>query len=338
MMYKSKLQELCHEKKWGLPRYTPMKDGPDHNPWFRACVTVNGFSFDSPVACKSSKQAQNQAAMVAFLHFTSPPSSVTVDEHCTLESPEFINSTLTEAENAASEAASMFISLSDGFQDDEPGHLYKNLLQELAQREGSYTTVNWGASHMPTFSSTVDVEGEKFCGHVRKSKKQAELSAAKAAYTAFQERALKTTQSSNWRSKAIPEQDLVPSLTTKNKECGKDTKGIDEQESDMSLRAVYCNASDAMVLEMGNMNETGKPSTCLEPVVSAFMHNDLSAVLSADENEGKIAGLKSYLLCNRFRVYTQFPDIAFPKCITMLPISDDKWVAVRLEFPNEESD
>lgn len=106
----------------------------------------------------------------------------------------------------------------------------------------------------------------------------------------------------------------------------------------MSLRAVYCNAPDAMVLEMGNMNKTGKPSTCLEPVVSAFMHNDLSAVLSADENEGKIAGLKSYLLCNRFRVYTQFPDIAFPKCITMLPVSDDKWVAVRLEFPNEESD
>lgn len=86
-----------------------------------------------------------------------------------------------------------------------------------------------------------------------------------------------------------------------------------------------------------HLNKTGKPSTCLEPVVSAFMHNDLSAVLSADENEGKIAGLKSYLLCNRFRVYTQFPDIAFPKCITMLPISDDKWVAVRLEFPNEES-
>lgn len=52
----------------------------------------------------------------------------------------------------------------------------------------AYTTVNWGASHMPTFSSTVDVEGEKFCGHVGKSKKQAELSAAKAAYTAFEER------------------------------------------------------------------------------------------------------------------------------------------------------
>lgn len=61
--------------KWGLPRYTAMKDGPDHNPCFQASVSVNGFSFDSPIACKSSKQAQNQAAMAAFLQFTSPPSS-----------------------------------------------------------------------------------------------------------------------------------------------------------------------------------------------------------------------------------------------------------------------
>ncbi|XP_062015499.1 double-stranded RNA-binding protein 1-like [Rosa rugosa] len=354
MMYKSKLQELCHEKKWGLPRYTAMKDGPDHNPCFKACVSVNGYSFDSPVTCKSFKQAQNQAAMVAFLHFTSPPSSSSspVDEHSTSESPEFNTSTLKKAENAAS----MSISFSDGFQDDEPGRLYKNLLQELAQKEGfsmpAYTTVNSGASHMPTFSSTVDVEGEKFSGHVGKSKKQAELSAAKVAYTTLKERALKTTQSTNWRMNVVSEQDLVSSPTTKNKECALETKEIDEvKESDnvsdnINLKAVYCNAPDAMVLEIDNMNKTGKPSSCLEPVLSstkeypsspAFMHTDLSAISIADKNEGKLTGLKSYLLCNRFRVYTHFPDIAFPKCITALPISDDKWVAVRLEFPNEES-
>ncbi|XP_050369102.1 double-stranded RNA-binding protein 1-like [Argentina anserina] len=342
MMYKSKLQELCHEKKWGLPRYTAIKDGPDHNPCFKACVSVNGFSFDSPVACKSSKQAQNQAAMVAFLHFTSPPSSP-VDEHCTLESPKFIDSTLKEAENAALDAASMLISLPDLFQDEEPGRLYKNLLQELAQGEGFtmpiYTTVNSGASHMPTFSSTVDVEGEKFCGHVGKSKKQAELSAAKTAYTVLKERALKATRSANWRPTA-----------TGNKECAKDTKGIDEgQESNnisdnMNLGAVSCYAPDALVLEMDKLNQTGKVSSCSEPVLSsteecplspAFTHDDdLSAVSTEDKNEGNMTGSKSYLLCNRFRVYTQFPDIAFPRCITVLPISDDKWVAVRLEFSN----
>lgn len=54
----------------------------------------------------------------------------------------------------------------------------------------AYTTVNSGAFHMPTFYSTVDVEGEKFSGHVGRSKKQAELSAAKVAYTTLKERKL----------------------------------------------------------------------------------------------------------------------------------------------------
>lgn len=328
-----------------------MKDGPDHNPCFQASVSVNGFSFDSPIACKSSKQAQNQAAMAAFLHFTSPPSSSPVDEQRTLESPELFNSTLKEAENAASEAASMSMSLStDGFQEDEPGHLYKNLLQELAQREGfsmpTYTTVNSGASHMPTFSSTVDVEGEKFCGNAGKSKKQAEMSAAKVAYITLKERALKTTQRANW-TMDVDEQDLVSSPTIKNKECSKESKVQGSDVSDnINLKAADCNAPDALLLEMDKMNKTGKSSSCSERILSsteespsppAFMQNDLSAVSISDKNEVKSRGLKSYLLCNRFRVYTQFPDIAFPNFITVLPISDDKWVAVRFDFPNKES-
>ena len=72
-MYKTKLQELCHQNRWGLPRYSSMKDGPDHTPLFKASVLLNALSFHSSVSCKSSKDAQNQAAMRAFLHFTSPP-------------------------------------------------------------------------------------------------------------------------------------------------------------------------------------------------------------------------------------------------------------------------
>lgn len=37
--------------------------------------------------------------------------------------------------------------------------------------------------------------------------------------------ALKTTQSTNWRMNVVPEQDLVSSPTTKNKECALETKG-----------------------------------------------------------------------------------------------------------------
>ncbi|CAB4283162.1 unnamed protein product [Prunus armeniaca] len=359
MMYKSKLQELCHGKKWGLPRYTAMKDGPDHNPAFKASVSVNGFSFDSPVACKSSKQAQNQAAMLAFLHFTSPPSSfpsveptVTADEHA-IESPEFFN-TLKGPEHAAANAV-------------ESGH-YKNLLQELAQREGfympAYKTARSGASHLPTFSSTVEVEGEEYCGKAGTSKKQAELNAAEVAYIALKERglsrateitschlregALKTTQSSDLRmtvdsvKNLIHEEQLVSSPAIKYEECTKQIKGtLHDLSANANLEAEVSDSFHA-VPEMDNMKETGNPSSCSEsmlpsteesPSSPAFIQPNLPAVT----NVGKGTGVRSYLLCNRVRVYTQFPNIAFPNRITVLPISDDKWVAFSLEFPNEES-
>lgn len=66
-------------------------------------------------------------------------------------------------------------------------HLYKNLLQEYALREGlfmpQYKTTKAGEAHDPTFNATVEVEGETFHGNPAMSKKQAELSAAKVAYT-----------------------------------------------------------------------------------------------------------------------------------------------------------
>lgn len=78
-MFKAKLQELSQQKRWGLPRYIAMKDGPDHLPHFKASVYVNGLSFHSPTVSTSSKQALNEAAKLAFLHFSSssgylPPS------------------------------------------------------------------------------------------------------------------------------------------------------------------------------------------------------------------------------------------------------------------------
>lgn len=70
--------------------------------------------------------------------------------------------------------------------------LYKNLLQELAQKGGHrlpvYETSRSGPPHTPTFISTVEINGERFRGHEASAKKQAEVYAAKAAYTTLIER------------------------------------------------------------------------------------------------------------------------------------------------------
>lgn len=65
--------------------------------------------------------------------------------------------------------------------------MYKNLLQELVQKEGSpmpkYITMRYGEGHVPTFSATVEIQGKLYQGDAAKTKRQAEMNAAKIAYS-----------------------------------------------------------------------------------------------------------------------------------------------------------
>lgn len=305
-MNKTRLQELCHRKRWNPPEYSTRKDGPPHNPTFTATVTVGGLSFPTDHPARSAKEAQSNAAGLAIQCLTDPKpppladssSTITdvknipatkgtsqpeiqatsqshqaheaflvtrddkkldsssasnivnnvpatkgtlqvqIQETCqtpegmqhlyktqlqtyaqkrnlplpmysfesigpshncrfkskvtiegqTYESPDFFP-TLKDAEHAAAKLALMSLSPA-GFQEDDYG-VYKNLLQEMARKEGYqlpvYSTEKSGVSHMPTFLSTVEIEGETFVGQKAKTKKLAEMNAAKAAYTRLKE-------------------------------------------------------------------------------------------------------------------------------------------------------
>ena len=67
-MFKSRLQELCQSKKWKLPEYILTREGLDHCPQFQATVVVNGCTYSTPTSSKSSKDAHNLAAEIAFHH------------------------------------------------------------------------------------------------------------------------------------------------------------------------------------------------------------------------------------------------------------------------------
>ncbi|KAL7003397.1 HLA class II histocompatibility antigen, DR beta 4 chain [Sarracenia purpurea var. burkii] len=115
-------------------------------------------------------------------------SKVTIDG-ITDESPEFF-STIKEAKHAVAKVAWESLSTNE-IQEDDCG-FYKNLLQELAQREGFnipvYDTIASGSPHLPTFVSTVEIVGKSFEGQAAKSKKQVEMSVVKIAYYDLQER------------------------------------------------------------------------------------------------------------------------------------------------------
>ncbi|KAG0474612.1 hypothetical protein HPP92_014298 [Vanilla planifolia] len=155
-MYKNQLQELAQRSCFSLPSYSCIREGPDHAPRFKATVNFNGEVFESPSFCTTLRQAEHAAAEVAL-------------------------NALSSRGPSHSLAARIL---------DETG-VYKNLLQEVAQRVGaplpSYTTVHSGYGHRAMFSCTVELAEILFTGEPAKSKKQAEKNAAMASWNSLKQ-------------------------------------------------------------------------------------------------------------------------------------------------------
>uniref|UniRef100_A0A0D6R383 DRBM domain-containing protein n=1 Tax=Araucaria cunninghamii TaxID=56994 RepID=A0A0D6R383_ARACU len=164
-MYKNQLQELAQRSCFNLPSYVCIREGPDHAPRFKAAVTFNGETFESPKFYTTLRQAEHAAAEVAL-------------------------NTLSRRGPSQSLAARIL---------DETG-VCKNLLQEMAQRAGVplpvYTTTRSGPGHMPVFTCSVEVAGMTFSGEAGKSKKQAEKNAAMVAWSALKQLGSQTSSTS----------------------------------------------------------------------------------------------------------------------------------------------
>lgn len=95
--------------------------------------------------------------------------------------------------------------------------------------------------------------------------------------------------------------------------------------------------SSSVIFDFDKMKTEGSSTACTESVPVAN-REDLVPIMAPVELEAsstEVIKNTSYLLCGRVRVYPYFPDVSFPTGITVLPISDNKWVAISLEFPNE---
>lgn len=154
-VFKSRLQEYAQKAGLTTPIYHTIKEGPSHQPLFRSTVVVNDESYHSLTGFLNRKAAEQSAAEIALI------------------------------EIAKSGATDKSVS--------HPVHetgLCKNLLQEYAQKM-NYAIPSYICSkdekkgRESPFSCTVDIGGIKYTGAAAKTKKEAELKAAKTALLAI---------------------------------------------------------------------------------------------------------------------------------------------------------
>ncbi|WMV07386.1 hypothetical protein MTR67_000771 [Solanum verrucosum] len=306
--YKTKLQMYAKRKNLGVPVYRNKRMSSAQGLYFEATVTVAGELFKSPGAYKSSEEAEESAAQFALMKL------VTV---------------ALEKSNTGS---------------------YKSFLQELAQQEEiclpRYKTTRAGEPHNLTFFSSVEIEAEIFHGDGAKSKKQAEENAAKVAYTALTKcksiyAGNLSTVSAELEGEIVKTEPIMESLSISiSQEKFRDEEEIiySKHTSPKSIGADKVNASSLTLgVQELSVNEKSPSSVeSLHHLPSKTTPSKFPTVLNANSSARRTAETKSYLLSNRFRVYKSIPDRVLPTGTIVLPIAEDKWAVVSLEFLNEK--
>lgn len=163
-VFKSRLQEYAQKAGLATPVYETIKEGPSHEPSFRSTVIVNDVRYDSLPGFFNRKAAEQSAAEVALVE---------------LVKSNVVNQSITQPVH-------------------ETG-LCKNLLQEYAQKM-NYAMPMYQCKKDETpgrasvFSCTVDIGGILYIGGAAKTKKEAEIKAARTALLAIQSSASHASQ------------------------------------------------------------------------------------------------------------------------------------------------
>ncbi|KAJ6839332.1 double-stranded RNA-binding protein 8-like [Iris pallida] len=154
-VFKSLLQEYAQKVGLSTPVYQTEKEGPSHEPVFKSTVIVNDAKYESLPGFLNRKAAEQSAAEVALLQLQ--------------QSGETTVNIPTVHETG----------------------LCKNLLQEYAQKM-NYAIPSYICQKRPSghhFTCTVDIGGIQYIGAVAKTKKEAEIKAARTALLAIQQTA-----------------------------------------------------------------------------------------------------------------------------------------------------
>ncbi|XP_058069365.1 double-stranded RNA-binding protein 8-like [Magnolia sinica] len=157
-VFKSRLQEYAQKAGIATPVYETVKEGPSHEPNFRSTVTVNNVRYDSLPGFFNRKAAEQSAAEIALVELLKSGNMTECIPHPVHETG-----------------------------------LCKNLLQEYAQKMNyaipSYICNKQAVPGKQPYSCTVEIGGIQYIGAAAKTKKEAEIKAARTALLAIQSNA-----------------------------------------------------------------------------------------------------------------------------------------------------
>ncbi|KAK8692366.1 hypothetical protein V6N13_075831 [Hibiscus sabdariffa] len=175
-VFKSQLQEYAQKAGLLTPVYETIKEGPSHEPSFSSTVTVNNVRYDLLPGFFNRKAAEHSAAEVALRELFKAG-----EINASIYQPVFLNY------------------LVYGFLLQHETGLCTNLLQEYAQKMNYAMPVyqcqkDEAAGRLPHYSCTVEIGGIPYIGAAAKTKKEAEIKAARIALLDIQST---TSESSN---------------------------------------------------------------------------------------------------------------------------------------------
>ncbi|XP_072955590.1 double-stranded RNA-binding protein 7-like [Typha angustifolia] len=152
-VFKSRLQEYAQKVGLPTPEYHTVKEGPSHEPVFKSTVIVNNVRYDSLPGFYNRKAAEQSAAEIALMEIH--------------RSGQMVECIPTVHETG----------------------LCKNLLQEYAQKM-NYAIPSYVCNKQPSgstpFTCTVEIGGIQYIGAAARTKKEAEIKAARTALLAIQ--------------------------------------------------------------------------------------------------------------------------------------------------------
>ncbi|GAB4834094.1 HLA class II histocompatibility antigen, DR beta 4 chain [Ancistrocladus abbreviatus] len=305
-LYKNQLQIYAQKRNLPLPVYASESEGPPHACHFKSKVIVDGKTFESTEFFKTVKDAENSAARVAFISLSA-----------------------------------------DDIQQDGLS-FSKNLLQEYVQKVHSclpiYNTIqSGGVSHLPSFVSTVEIRGETFQGEQAKTKKQAEIYAAKVAYNALKARECKS--SINEEIVYSPESQSNKQATNLGGEC---KSSINEEivyspESQSNKQATNLGGEAVEATQLVSTVRTHGPSTHSEENIepkdgSSSIPSTLPAATPAQFHCNSVAGSTGASSSKRTRKIMVSPRkgeyIPIPPDTTLFA-ANEQWVAVQKYITKE---